>query len=73
MTSVATRTISDYAEVNGIRLYYEVHGDGPPLILLHGGLGAIEIFGWNIPALAAKRHGPTASITTASLGSTRFR
>jgi len=71
MTSVATRTISDYAEVNGIRLYYEVHGDGPPLILLHGGLGAIEMFGWNIPALAAKRqvvavdlqgHGRTADI-----------
>ncbi len=34
-----------YADVNGIRLYYEIHGAGRPLILLHGGLGAIEMFG----------------------------
>ena len=26
----------DYAEVNGLRMYYEVHGDGDPLVLLHG-------------------------------------
>ena len=71
MTSVATNTGGDYAEVNGIRLYYEIHGDGPPLVLLHGGLGAIEMFAWNIPTLAAKRqvvavdlqgHGRTADI-----------
>ena len=35
----------DYAAVNGLELYYEVHGDGEPLILLHGGVGAIEIRG----------------------------
>ena len=60
-----------YAEVNGIKLYYEVHGEGRPLILLHGGLGAIEMFGPNLPALAASRrviavdlqgHGRTADI-----------
>ena len=71
MTSAATKTTGDYAEVNGIRLYYEIHGDGRPLILLHGGLGAIEMFAWNIPTLAAKRqvvavdlqgHGRTADI-----------
>ena len=28
-----------YADVNGINLYYETHGSGRPLILLHGGLG----------------------------------
>jgi pimeloyl-ACP methyl ester carboxylesterase len=60
-----------YADVNGIKLYYEVHGAGRPLILLHGGLGAIEMFGPNLPALAAVRkvialdlqgHGRTADI-----------
>jgi pimeloyl-ACP methyl ester carboxylesterase len=60
-----------YADVNGITLYYESHGTGRPLVLLHGGLGAIEMFGPNLPALAAGRrviavdlqgHGRTADI-----------
>ena len=60
-----------YADVNGIKLYYETHGAGKPLILLHGGLGAIEMFGPNLPALAKGRqviavdlqgHGRTADI-----------
>jgi pimeloyl-ACP methyl ester carboxylesterase len=40
-----------YAEVNGISLYFETHGAGRPLILLHGGLGAGEMFGPILPAL----------------------
>nr|WP_294814155.1 alpha/beta hydrolase [uncultured Sphingomonas sp.] len=45
-----------YASVNGIDLYYERHGTGEPLILLHGGLGTIDaIFGRLLPALAARR------------------
>lgn len=28
-----------YASLNGIRLYYEVHGTGVPLVLLHGNAG----------------------------------
>ena len=32
-------TVGRYARVNGIRLYYEVHGTGAPLLLLHGGVG----------------------------------
>src|SRR5438132_7382074 len=60
-----------YADVNGIKLYYEIHGKGRPLVLLHGGLGAIEMFGPNLTALAANHqviavdlqgHGRTADI-----------
>jgi pimeloyl-ACP methyl ester carboxylesterase len=50
-----TKSIGRYADVNGIAFYYEIHGAGRPLVLLHGGLGAIEMFGPNLPALA-KRH-----------------
>jgi len=65
------KPVGRYADVNGIKLYYEVHGAGRPLILLHGGLGAIEMFGPNLPALAKGRqvigvdlqgHGRTADI-----------
>lgn len=65
------KTAGRYADVNGIKLYYETHGSGRPLILLHGGLGAIEMFGPNLPALAKTRqvigvdlqgHGRTADI-----------
>ncbi|TME73030.1 MAG: alpha/beta hydrolase [Chloroflexi bacterium] len=60
-----------YADVNGIKLYYETHGTGRPLILLHGGLGATPMFGPNLTALAEGRqvigvdlqgHGRTADI-----------
>jgi pimeloyl-ACP methyl ester carboxylesterase len=34
-------------------MYYEEHGAGEPLILLHGGVGAHEMFGPNLPLLAA--------------------
>jgi pimeloyl-ACP methyl ester carboxylesterase len=45
----------DYAHVNGLEMYYEVHGTGEPLILLHGGVGAIEMFGEVLPLLAQGR------------------
>ena len=32
-----------YAAVNGLNMYYEVHGAGPPLLLLHGGTGSIPV------------------------------
>ncbi len=44
---------SDYAEVNGIRLFYAEWGQGDPVILLHGGLGSIEAWANQIPAIAA--------------------
>jgi|SRR5579862_1287675 len=61
-----------YADVNGLRMYYEEDGEGPPLLLLHGGLLTIELsFGSVIPVLAEHRrviaielqgHGRTADI-----------
>ncbi|MGS2615975.1 alpha/beta fold hydrolase [Micromonospora sp. LZ34] len=60
-----------YAEVNGLRLWYESHGTGRPLVLLHGGYGAVEMFAEILPALAERRrvigvdlqgHGRTADV-----------
>jgi len=48
-------SIGNYAEVNGLEKYYEVHGSGEPLVLLHGGVGAIEMFGGVLPLLAEGR------------------
>src|ERR1700733_2901511 len=38
-----------YAEVNGIKLYYEVYGTGMPLLMLHGDGGSIQAFENQIP------------------------
>ena len=60
-----------YAEVNGINLYYETRGNGRPLVLLHGGLGSGEMFESVLPMLAERHqvvvvdlqgHGRTADI-----------
>ena len=65
------RGTGEYADVNGINLYYETHGSGRPLVLLHGGLGSGEMFGAILPTLAANHkvilvdlqgHGRTADI-----------
>ena len=63
--------LGEYADVNGLHLYYETHGTGRPLILLHGGLGSGEMFGPILPTLAdhhqvilpdLQGHGRTADI-----------
>lgn len=60
-----------YAPVNGLSLYYEIHGTGERLILSHGGVVGIAMFGPNLAALSEKRqviavelqgHGSTADI-----------
>jgi len=55
-----------YADVNGLSLYYEEHGSGESLVLLHGGFGAAELLGPMIPALAARpRQGRRAAAPAA--------
>ncbi|MBX3529704.1 MAG: alpha/beta fold hydrolase [Rhizobiaceae bacterium] len=46
---------SGHVAANGLSYYYEIHGQGEPLLLLHGGLGSIDMFGPVLPALAAGR------------------
>jgi pimeloyl-ACP methyl ester carboxylesterase len=41
-----------YAKVNGVELYYEVHGSGPPLVMLHGGVTPSEMFGAPLTEMA---------------------
>ena len=61
----------NYAEVNGLNMYYEIHGTGQPLVVLHGAYMTIDLMGAVVPALAETRqviavelqgHGRTADI-----------
>jgi pimeloyl-ACP methyl ester carboxylesterase len=58
MSSAATTTTrakSGHVEANGVNYYYEIHGAGEPLLLLHGGLGSIDMFGQILPIFARGR------------------
>jgi pimeloyl-ACP methyl ester carboxylesterase len=66
-----------YAPVNGLRMYYEIHGTGEPLVLLHGAFGAIDLWGPILTSLAETHqviavelqgHGHTADIIDRPLG-----
>jgi pimeloyl-ACP methyl ester carboxylesterase len=76
---VATTTKSQfftngYSQVNGLKMYYEIHGTGDPIVLIHGGGSTIETnFGKLIPVLSRHRkviamelqaHGRTADRET---------
>ena len=60
-----------YAPVNGLNMYYEIHGTGQPLVVLHGAYMTIELMGKLVPGLAGSRqviavefqgHGHTADV-----------
>lgn len=56
MDAIATAPAkSGHVRANGVAYYYEIHGAGEPLLLLHGGLGSIDMFGPVLPAFAATR------------------
>jgi pimeloyl-ACP methyl ester carboxylesterase len=68
----AAESVGRYADVNGLHMYYEVHGEGTPILLIHGGLCTVDAcFGDLIERLASTRkviayeyqgHGHTADI-----------
>ena len=60
-----------YAPVNGLNMYYEIHGEGPPLLLLHGAYMTVDLMAPILPGLAEWRqviaveqqgHGHTADV-----------
>ena len=66
-----TENTGNYAEVNGLEMYYEIHGTGRPLAVLHGAHMTIDSMGELVPELARTRqviavelqgHGRTADV-----------
>ncbi len=72
MANIPSRT--GYAPINGLQMYYEIHGQdsgGVPLLLLHGSMGSLDMFRQLLPLFAQSRqviavdqqaHGRTADI-----------
>jgi pimeloyl-ACP methyl ester carboxylesterase len=46
---------SGYAPAGDLQLYYEIRGSGDPLIVLHGAIGSMEMFGDNLARIAERR------------------
>jgi pimeloyl-ACP methyl ester carboxylesterase len=73
MRAMTTRasTTGSFADINGLHVYYARQGSGPPMVLLHGGLGSSDMFAPILPQLAEHHevvtvdlqgHGRTADI-----------
>jgi pimeloyl-ACP methyl ester carboxylesterase len=50
--TMSTPTTTARAAVNGVELYYEIHGKGSPLVMLHGGVNPSDMFGAPLAAMA---------------------
>ena len=50
------KTQTGYVTVNGIKMYYEMHGEGKPLVLIHGGGSTIQTTFGNVLPLFAKKY-----------------
>ena len=67
-----TMPTGNYADVNGIKMYYEIQGEGKPLVLIHGGGSTIQTtFGTILPALA--QHYKTIAVELQAHGHTSDR
>jgi pimeloyl-ACP methyl ester carboxylesterase len=63
---------SGYVSVNGLDMYYEIHGEGQPLVLLHGAFSGIGTsFGKMLPGLAQRRQFVAFELQTAGARSHR--
>ena len=56
MNRSQAQTTGNYSSVNGIKMYYEIHGAGTPLVLIHGGGSTINTSFGRILPLLAKTH-----------------
>ena len=72
VTFAQQKAVTGYAPVNGLKMYYEIHGSGEPVVLLHGAFMAIsgEWVDWinelakthKVIAVEMQGHGRTADI-----------
>ena len=75
LTQADFDTTAGYADVNGLHMYYEVSGAGPPLLAMSGGTQSLEMFSdvdvlarsFTVPSPEQMGHGRTADDTDRAL------